>query len=278
MKKILLLILLILISTNVSAVIEIIDVTARPSSGIEPDTAILVNGFIKNTYDIPINDVIVRAYIPALGISSSDLIDTISEVFPDNYVETEELYMRIPATAQCGTYEIIFETVWVNGTDFVVERIFGNLGVCGGSADFGSFSSVEGSEVEIIDTRIPDCIAPGRHMQSGMSLLNTLDGFWPLKATIWIPTLDSQDSEYVVLSGSWSTDNLYPHIPSDAAEGIYLVRFFVEYDLDGSVMYTEQDRAIQVSHTCESQDIPEFNFLGIIAVIGIVGIFVWRRR
>jgi hypothetical protein len=90
------------------------DVTFSPENGVKSGRALLATVRIKNYGQNTEDSVKVSIVVPALGISASDYIDDIDSGDTES---SEELFLRIPETAQPGNYPAVVEAVYNDGDD-----------------------------------------------------------------------------------------------------------------------------------------------------------------
>lgn len=91
---------------------SIVDVNVYPDFSVKAGQAILAKVRVENNGAKDENNVKVTAAIPALGIRTAGYID---EVEADRQEESDELYLRIPETAQPGQYEMTIEAEYSDG-------------------------------------------------------------------------------------------------------------------------------------------------------------------
>lgn len=82
--------------------LKITDVLFHPGKNVKAGTALLGQVRVENMGEKNEDDVVVKIMIPELGISSTDYID---EIESGEQEETEELYLRIPESAEAGIYQ-----------------------------------------------------------------------------------------------------------------------------------------------------------------------------
>ncbi len=97
--------------------LRIRDVVLSPETEVEAGRALLATVRIKNYGEKDEDGVKVRVSIPELGVSASDFID---EIESEESETSEELYMRIPAAAKPGVYDVKVEVIYDDGDE--VER------------------------------------------------------------------------------------------------------------------------------------------------------------
>lgn len=86
------------------------DVVFSPAYAVEAGRALLTTVRVRNTGFFDDNDGIkISVSIPELGVSASDYID---ELDAEDSTTSEELYMRIPACAASGTYDVVIDVYY----------------------------------------------------------------------------------------------------------------------------------------------------------------------
>jgi uncharacterized membrane protein len=95
--------------------ITVKDVVFNPENSIQAGRALLATVRVKNTGS-KTEDLKVTVEIPALGVSASDFVDTLDA---DDTTSSEELFLRIPACAQAGTYQALITVEFNDGDDSV---------------------------------------------------------------------------------------------------------------------------------------------------------------
>jgi len=90
------------------------DVVFSPEGDVLAGRALLTNVRVKNVGEQDQEGVRIRVSIPELGISDSDWVD---EVESEDSVTSEELYMRIPQSAEAGEYEVVVTVEYDDGDE-----------------------------------------------------------------------------------------------------------------------------------------------------------------
>ena len=88
------------------------DIVLTPENEVKAGRALLATVRVKNMGDRDEESVKVTVSIPSLGLTASDYID---EVESDDSETSEELYLRIPACAEGGFYDVIAEVEYDEG-------------------------------------------------------------------------------------------------------------------------------------------------------------------
>jgi len=126
------------------------DVILTPENEVRAGRALLASVRVKNMGDRDEDSVKVTVSIPSLGLSASDYIDEVEE---DDSETSEELYLRIPACAEEGTYDVIAEVEYDEGYEDVSKttsiRVL-KSDVCEAS-DGGNSGDEEDDEPEVPD-------------------------------------------------------------------------------------------------------------------------------
>jgi len=117
--------------------VEIRDVVLSPSTEVKAGRALLVTVRVRNRGEKDEDGVKVVVSIPGLGVSAADFIDELEkEDDKDDQATSEEMFLRIPDSAETGEYtvrvEVFFDdgdkrnvketTIFVLGLDKVVEK------------------------------------------------------------------------------------------------------------------------------------------------------------
>jgi len=84
--------------------LDIQDVILNPELSVKAGSALLAQVRLENKGEKEEQDIKVTVAMPELGISASDYVDEIEDT--DDSEETEELYLRIPACAKPGIYNV----------------------------------------------------------------------------------------------------------------------------------------------------------------------------
>jgi len=92
------------------------DIILTPENEVRAGRAMLASVRVKNMGDRDEDSVKVTVSIPSLGLSASDYIDEIEE---DDSETSEELYLRIPACAEEGVYDVVAEVEYDEGYEDV---------------------------------------------------------------------------------------------------------------------------------------------------------------
>ena len=92
------------------------DIILTPQNEVTAGRALLASARVKNLGEKDEDSVKVTISIPSLGLSASDYID---EVEQDDSETSEELYLRIPACAEPGTYDVVAEVEYDDGYEDV---------------------------------------------------------------------------------------------------------------------------------------------------------------
>ena len=93
--------------------VNIKDVLLYPGTTLRPGSALLAKVRVKNLGQMEESDIKVIVSIPTLGTSTSEYIDEIKKT--DKQEESEEMLLRIPSTAQPGTYQLKVEALYNDG-------------------------------------------------------------------------------------------------------------------------------------------------------------------
>jgi hypothetical protein len=96
--------------------VTIKDVIFNPADSIQAGRALLATVRVKNTGAKSEDSIKVNVEIPALSVSASDYIDTLES---DETTSSEELFLRIPACAQAGTYQAVVSVQFNDGDDSI---------------------------------------------------------------------------------------------------------------------------------------------------------------
>ncbi len=88
------------------------DIVLTPEDEITAGRALLATVRVKNMGDRDEDSVKVTVSIPSLGLSASDYID---EVESGDSETSQELYLRIPACAEAGDYDVVAEVEYDDG-------------------------------------------------------------------------------------------------------------------------------------------------------------------
>ncbi|MCX8147374.1 MAG: hypothetical protein N3D84_02815 [Candidatus Woesearchaeota archaeon] len=88
------------------------DVSFNPSNEVLAGRALLTVVRIKNTGLEEEESVKVTVSIPGLGVSATDYIDDLE---PEEYANTEEMYLRMPSNAKTGDYKVNVKVLYDEG-------------------------------------------------------------------------------------------------------------------------------------------------------------------
>ncbi|MFO8015576.1 MAG: FixG Ig-like domain-containing protein [Candidatus Woesearchaeota archaeon] len=92
------------------------DVTLNPENSVKAGRALLSMVRVKNTGEETEDSTKVKVSVPELGISAVDYIDDIES---DDSISSEELYMRVPSSAESGVYDVKVEVEYDEGFEEV---------------------------------------------------------------------------------------------------------------------------------------------------------------
>lgn len=136
--------------------VKIDDVYFSPNSRVEAGRALLTVVRLENLGERNEEGVRVTVSLPALGVSAVDYVDEIDE---DDEVSTEELYLRIPANAASGVYDVLIEVEYDDG--FAKESAVYSIQVLGASVPDTTVeeSSKPGKTVITVGPESQDVIA-----------------------------------------------------------------------------------------------------------------------
>jgi len=129
---------------------EIRDIILTPEDEVRAGRALLAAVRVRNLGDRDEDSVKVTVKIPSLGLSASDYIDEIEE---DDSETSEELYLRIPACAEAGVYDVIAEVEYDDGYEEISKEVSLEIiesDVCEAS-DSDSNSDSKNEEPEVPD-------------------------------------------------------------------------------------------------------------------------------
>ncbi len=109
--------------------LELRDVTFSPEGSVEAGRALLAVARVRNLGYKEEDNIKVQVSIPDLKVSASDYID---ELETDESVSSEELYLRIPADAKPGVYNVNVVVEYDEGfeqvsADYRVEVVNSNV-------------------------------------------------------------------------------------------------------------------------------------------------------
>ncbi|MBW2968779.1 hypothetical protein KY314_01540 [Candidatus Woesearchaeota archaeon] len=82
--------------------LTITDVIFHPGKNVKAGTALLGQVRLENMGEKDEDDIVVKIMIPELGVSATDYVD---EIETGEQEETEEIYLRIPESAEPGIYQ-----------------------------------------------------------------------------------------------------------------------------------------------------------------------------
>lgn len=82
--------------------LKIADVVFHPGKNVKAGTALLGQVRLENMGERDEENIVVKIMIPELGVSATDYVD---ELEAGEQEETEELYLRIPESAEGGIYQ-----------------------------------------------------------------------------------------------------------------------------------------------------------------------------
>jgi uncharacterized membrane protein len=96
--------------------VEIRDVVLSPSNEVKAGRALLATVRLRNRGDKDEDGVKVVVSIPELGISAADFVDELEkEGDNDDQATTEEMFLRIPESAETGEYRLRVEVFFDDG-------------------------------------------------------------------------------------------------------------------------------------------------------------------
>ncbi len=99
--------------------LKIRDVVFSPQHEVVAGRSLLTSVMVKNYGDKDEDSVKVHVSVPELGVSATDYID---EVEADDSVLSEEIWMRIPVTAEAGDYTVMVEVEYDEGYEVVTAQ------------------------------------------------------------------------------------------------------------------------------------------------------------
>ncbi len=102
------------------------DVYFSPNARVEAGRALLSVVRLQNLGEGDEDGVRVIVSLPALGVSATDYVD---EIDADDEVSTEELYLRVPADAASGVYDVLVDVEYDEG--FATESAVYSIEVVG---------------------------------------------------------------------------------------------------------------------------------------------------
>ncbi|MBU0615268.1 MAG: putative S-layer protein [Nanoarchaeota archaeon] len=106
--------------------LEIKDVILSPENEVVAGRSLLVSVRLKNLGESREEDVKIKVSIPELGISQSEYVDDIDAECTDDSdcddsLTSEEIFLRIPADAETGEYDVDVEVQYDDGDESVSE-------------------------------------------------------------------------------------------------------------------------------------------------------------
>lgn len=101
--------------------LQIQDVILNPELSVKAGSALLAQVRLENKGEKEENDIKVTVTIPELGVSATDYVEDIEDT--DDSEETEELYLRIPACAKPGIYNVEVTTYYAKETVKTIKQI-----------------------------------------------------------------------------------------------------------------------------------------------------------
>jgi uncharacterized membrane protein len=99
--------------------LQITDVVFNPEDNVIAGRALLSTVRIKNAGEMDEESIKVTVAIPALAVSASDYIDLIEA---GDSTTSEELYLRIPADAKPGIYDVLTTVKYDDGYEVVTQK------------------------------------------------------------------------------------------------------------------------------------------------------------
>jgi len=95
------------------------DVIFNPEYYVKTGRALLTTVRVENIGETDTEEGIkIKVSVPALGVSASDYIDTLDE---GESTTSEELYLRIPACAEAGDYDVNVEVTYDEGDEKITK-------------------------------------------------------------------------------------------------------------------------------------------------------------
>ncbi len=101
--------------------LQIQDVILNPELSVKAGSALLAQVRLENKGEKEENDIKVTVTMPELGVSATDYVEDIEDT--DDSEETEELYLRIPACAKPGIYNVEVTTYYARDTVKTIKQI-----------------------------------------------------------------------------------------------------------------------------------------------------------
>jgi len=95
------------------------DVLFSPAEEVLAGRALLSTVRVRNVGEKTEENIKVRVSIPSLGLSATNYIDEIS---PEESVETDEMYLRIPSCTDEGLYTVNIDVLYNDGYDKVSKQ------------------------------------------------------------------------------------------------------------------------------------------------------------
>ncbi len=96
------------------------EILLNPQNSIMAGRALLATVRLENYGQRSEKDVRVQTSIPELGVSA---VDYINEIKYEDQEQTEELYLKIPACANHGTYNVITKVTYENGRTTITKSV-----------------------------------------------------------------------------------------------------------------------------------------------------------
>lgn len=174
------------------------DVIFNPESFVKTGRALLTIVRLENIGESDEDGVKVKASIPALGIGASDYIDELRE---GKSTTSEELYMRIPACAEAGDYEVKVEVEFDDGEE--TETVFETITVVEGDVCPNTAGTEEGFE-PAVERNIISLGATSQDVSAGQGA-----SIFPITVTNQGPNAKTY-SVAVDMPGDWGTYQVSP--------------------------------------------------------------------
>jgi uncharacterized membrane protein len=137
---------------------EIRDIVLTPENEVRAGRALLAAVRVRNLGDRDEDSVKVTVKIPSLGLSASDYIDEVEE---DDSETSEELYLRIPACAEAGEYDVVAEVEYDDGYEEISKAT--SIEVLESDVCEASSSDEDDEEAEVPDvvlgSKLEDVVA-----------------------------------------------------------------------------------------------------------------------
>lgn len=216
--------------------VEIKEVMLSPENEVMAGRSLLVTVRVENFGETDEEGIRIKASIPELGVSATDYID---EIEAEDSTTSEELYLRIPACAEEGDYDVLVDVTYDDGDEKVYSEqsigVVADEDLCAGESPEDEEDEEEQPGRTIVSVPERQQVEQGKGVVYPIVITNTGNNAETYALTVSgvesFGTYSLDPSNVVVVQGG-ATESVYLYLTAndDATIGDHVFNVKIAYD------------------------------------------------